>query len=208
MLVTAGGVVGAVATLVVTDRDPGHAPVVLATVLVAVIVAVITAVTTDRRQARQVAHERELADLDDLRGVLDKAATWLHRTSYVLDDFYGKVHLSYVQSEDGQRMTARLRKCGRELDALYERLSVRLGREHPVTRTFKNADDAVLHTWRAILMLALEQTPDGDPYAARQVREHERERRDDVERSRQTFKTAWERFVEAAEVAAGARLSG
>src|SRR4051812_21148145 len=49
-LPVSAGVIGAVLALLVTDRDPGHTPTVLATAVVAVVVAAITAVATDRRQ--------------------------------------------------------------------------------------------------------------------------------------------------------------
>jgi hypothetical protein len=45
-----------------TDRNPGHTPTVLVTAAVAVLGVAITAITTDRRQDRQLAHERERQD--------------------------------------------------------------------------------------------------------------------------------------------------
>jgi hypothetical protein len=121
----------------------------------AIVVAVITWVSSDRRQDRalvaererqsaQLTHDRELADLADLRELLDEAArafqrateagpsrSWLAETegSDVWATFSGTV--DKLMSSDG------------ELDALIVRLSVRLGREHVITASLVAAGRAL-----------------------------------------------------------------
>jgi hypothetical protein len=98
-----------------------------------------------------------------------------------------------------------LGEYGRELDALLERLAVRLGPEHDAVRAFKAADEAVLRIWRAAGLLRLEPESDGDEAAERQIQRLSRERRT---RSKKTAprSTPRECFVAAAHAAAGSRL--
>ncbi|MGI9098542.1 MAG: hypothetical protein ACR2H2_08655 [Solirubrobacteraceae bacterium] len=117
--------------------------------------AIITWVSSDRRQERalvaererqlaKLAHDRELADLTDLRALLDEAARVLHRgkvacpsVSRLIDtedaEVWGEFHNTFEE----------LLMARGQLEALSVRLSVRLGREHEITAAFLAADDAV-----------------------------------------------------------------
>jgi hypothetical protein len=139
-------VVGALATLLATDRDPGHTPTVLATAVVAVIVAAITAVTTDRRQDRSLSaeqyrltirhqHERIMSDLEELRRVLDDAlaaGTQLRG--------YARLVLHTMGDEPESDELAHL-WWGNAHAAIAQggRLQVRLGQDHAAARTYLQA---------------------------------------------------------------------
>jgi hypothetical protein len=96
-----------------------------------------------------------------VRDVLDQAVVTLHHVAYALDDVrsYFTAHgpTGFAHSEDGTRVYTALGEHGRELDALYERLSIRLGRDHPAVAQFKVADEAVLDI---SLTLVIERTVD------------------------------------------------
>ena len=121
----------------------------------AVLVATIAAVTAGRRQRQalaaeglrhrqsleaennrhdaQLAHARELADLADLRLLLDEAASTLHEARYAKDG----LRVAFIQhgrslGESAPEVRTDLNKAGTELDALAARLRVRLGTTDPI----------------------------------------------------------------------------
>lgn len=108
--------------------------------------------------------------------------------------------------DEGTDVYKKLGAQGRELDALLERLAIRLGREHPAVAAFKDADDAVLAISRAAGLLRLGPEADGHEAAARQIHRLNDEKRTEVERRRETFDSARERFLDAAQQAAGSHL--
>jgi len=124
------------------------------TALVAVVIAVIAAWTAGRRQKRQLraagerqqgqlAHDRELADLDDLRGVLDDAALTLNRASRA-HRLVGACVLREPMDREALSESEREIRAAREpCDALLARLWVRLGQEDPVTEAFAHATGAL-----------------------------------------------------------------
>jgi hypothetical protein len=88
------------------------------------IVAAIAIVLGWRQQGRGLRHGRHLADLENLRMVLDGAATALHTTAYALD----RVRLRLTQHAQGFSTATRERsdsvgRAGEGLDALVERLT-------------------------------------------------------------------------------------
>lgn len=174
-------------------------------------VAVAAIIATWHQHSRGLGHERKLADLASVRDLLDEAAVALHRVTYVLDDVrssltqYGGVR--FFKTDDGTTTYEQLGEHGRELDALLERLSVRLGPEHEAVSAFKAADEAVLQVWRAAGLLRLEPESDGDEAASRQIERLNNEKRDAIEGDRGAFDAARERFVAAAHGAAGSRLA-
>jgi hypothetical protein len=106
-------VVGGTAAVTATAASSYVAPILA--FVGAILVAVIAAVTADRRQRRaltaegarhdaslraesgrqvtQLEHSRGLADLADLRSLLDEVATALHQARYAADE----VRLQYIQ---------------------------------------------------------------------------------------------------------------
>lgn len=107
------------------------------------------------RQAARLAHERHLADLADLRKLLDEAAVALHRADYIRADVKLAV-IQYGGKLDEWLPEAResLNERGRALDALAARLAVRLGFNERVVRAFEAANEALLTMTRRTNYLA------------------------------------------------------
>jgi hypothetical protein len=180
-------------------------------IIVSGTVALAAIVATWHQHVRSLGHERTLADLANVRDILDEAAVALHETAYLLDDLlsYLTQHggVSFFKTEDGTAIYKALGGRGRELDALLERLSVRLGSDHHVVSAFNAADAATLGIWRAAGLLRDEPEADGNPAAANQIRKLNDQKRGEIEAFREQFDTARKAFVSAAHTAAGSRLS-
>jgi hypothetical protein len=179
-------------------------------IIVSGVVAVAAIAATWHQSLRGLGHERKLVDLDNVRDILDEAAVALHASAYVLDDVrsdltqYGGV--TFFKTDAGSKIYKLLGSQGRGLDALIERLSVRLGRDCDVVVAFKAADEAVLGVWQAVGLLRLEPEGDGSSSAASALRELNDQKRREVEAHREAFAAAREKFVAAAYNLAGARL--
>ena len=110
----------------------------------ALIVAFVTALTTDRRQANalrvererqaaQLRHAREMADLADVRALLDEAASALYRAdrvrrkvvplNWIAGDVLAPAEIRKIFPEVPIHLVA----ARDDLDALAARLAVRLG---------------------------------------------------------------------------------
>lgn len=125
----------------------------------ALVLAIIAAETADTRQQRQIeaererhlatlTHARELADLADLRGLLDEAAAVLHRAdkaAFTLADAYA----TDGAEVDGERQT-KLATEVYALDDLEPRLEVRLGRSAPAARAFAESTSAAINVVQAV----------------------------------------------------------
>jgi hypothetical protein len=162
------------------------------TVVGAVVVAVITAITTNRRQREALRHDRELADLNDLRSLLDEAAVAFRRSRDKFDNLVKRFEEHGKEVPDKCRKE--LAKVGRTMLALEARLIVRLGEEGPVTRPFGDACQEMLNAWHGVSDLELEDASD----------EEIAEKLVDVKRSKKVFDEAWEEFAAAAQNRAGA----
>jgi hypothetical protein len=128
--------------------------------IAAIIVAVVTAKTTNKRQERQLsaaaerdqrqldareaeqtkqlAHDRGLADLADLRALLDKAASALFKA-------HPAELVSLRLSSGARRLDQKqmIEAATDRLDELQTRLSVRLGARDEVTLLYGNAIQAL-----------------------------------------------------------------
>jgi hypothetical protein len=146
-----------------------------ATLVAAIGLALITVYTTNRRlseervrqevdlageaerQGAALAHERELADLADLRMLLGEAALALDLARDARDE----LHVAVM--EHGRALSTdvkdRVAELGRTLVALSSRLLVRLGPDDPITARFTEASLAMLTTWRQVTYL-IDDTPD------------------------------------------------
>jgi hypothetical protein len=124
------------------------------TILAAVVIAVIAAWTAGTRQKRQLnaqgerqgeqlAHARELADLDDLRRVLDDAALALDRAAQTHRPVGALVLTDPIHREDLAESLEEIRVARQTCDALLARLRVRLGRDDPVTKAFAQPAQAL-----------------------------------------------------------------
>jgi hypothetical protein len=112
------------------------------------------------RQAAQLRHDRELADLADLRALLDKAATALHRADYARADVRQGVTMHGRKiKEDRPEAVPTLNECGQELDAMAARLAIRLGADDDVAKAFRDADEALLAISRELAWLE-DETPE------------------------------------------------
>jgi hypothetical protein len=100
------------------------------------------------RLDKQLAHDRRLADLADLRGVLDEAAIALDRAAQAHRPVGARVladPLNYEGLRESQREIQEVRET---CDALLARLRIRLGQDDPVTKGFAQPTEA-LHTLEA-----------------------------------------------------------
>jgi hypothetical protein len=155
-------------------------------------------------------HEREVVDLDNVRDVLDDAAVALHRIAYVLDDVRSRLVTNrpapFFHSGEGTELFKRLGNHGEALDALVERVSVRLGREHEVAKALSAADGAFLKIYRAAGALRLESLDDDSEAARRQIEKIEQEKKEAIGLNRERFDKGREWFIASAHRLAGARL--
>jgi hypothetical protein len=159
---------------------------------------------------RGLAHQRKLADLENVRGVLDDAAALLHRTAYELDRVrfeVGAHGAAFFRDEGRTEVYERLGRCGEEADALTERVAVRLGREQPAVKAFAETNEAALAIYRALGSLRLYVEPPPDPgHGAAQVRRLVDEKRVEIETRRGDFDRRRDVFMSAAQLTAGAQL--
>jgi hypothetical protein len=117
-----------------------------------VAVAAITAWTTNRRQREALAHARELADLADLRRLLDEAAVALDRA--IPADRNAVLHA------DVYELASQMSVDATALDALHARLSVRLGPRHDLTVTLGEAAASVRALGDALYPTGLRRAAD------------------------------------------------
>jgi hypothetical protein len=135
------------------------------------IVAFVTWISADRRQglalgaererqAAALAHARELADLSDVRAVLDAASGDLYQASYVRREVQDAFlsHGLHVVDRANDSMV-KFAGALRELDALHARLVVRLGRDHGATKAFVAATDELRALAVALSMAHGDDTP-------------------------------------------------
>jgi hypothetical protein len=175
-------------------------------------VAVAAIVAGELRHRRSLGQARELADLDSVRGVLDEAAAALHEAEYALDDVrttlmaYG---LGFFEDEEREKPYRALRRDGKNLDRLLERMRIRLGRGHEAVAAFNAANVAVLEAFRVLKLVKLEGRPTrGDEAAERSVASFLVEQREKLDSERNGFDARRIEFIDAAQRAAGAKLPG
>lgn len=115
------------------------------TVAGALVVALITAVTTNRRQREALNHDRALADLSDLRKLLDEVAITLRRA----EDVFNNLALRF--EEHGKELPRgpikRFAKSGKEVLEVRARLGVRLGEDETVVQCLEKAVKAMQEAW-------------------------------------------------------------
>jgi hypothetical protein len=152
-----------------------------------------------RQGSRTEGHERTLADLAATREVIEQGAIHLHHIAYALDDvkqnLVGKAEAAHEE----------LKVLGRTYDELVERMKVRLGPEHEVTRKFVGADEAVLEAYRALEMIVLEPPAD-EPSAQRERHAAIDQQRQRVTAARDRFDVHRREFIDAAARTGGAKL--
>jgi hypothetical protein len=185
----------------------------------AIIVAIVTWFSTDRRQARELradarkqeralaaegkrqaaalAHARELADLSDMRKLLDEASVTLHRAAYATGVFRVRfLHHGLNVSEKAPTAVQDLYEIGKELDTLTACLAVRLGRDHDVAREFAAADAEMLALYQTVIAIIGLVPP-----------EDRQEMREAVDKAGRDFAEHRSSFEAAAITFAGSRLT-
>lgn len=180
-----------------------------ATLAAALGLAFVTIYTTNRRlwaerdrHIRDLDHDRELADLSDLRALLDEAATVIDRARAARHEAEVKVRMASAQGIPEQRRRQYVDDASTEIEqtviplvAMNARLRVRLGADDPITTALR---DAVTHlqmmSFQTMFLQWLDDDDAGDDSAERARREGE------------NFEHASEMFFAAAVQRAGARI--
>jgi hypothetical protein len=88
----------------------------------------------NRRHARQLAHERALADKRELRALLDDASVLVRRTIWAQANL-----LDALQEHNPEQLSERvetLQHFGEEASLMFGRISLRLGADHLITRAY------------------------------------------------------------------------
>jgi hypothetical protein len=195
--------VGAVAALWLTDTDPGRTSTTLMTAAIALLVAGITAITTDGRQERQLnheeqalgaqlAHDRIILDLNELRTVLDDARS--AAVALVDERWPGLVTLCRDQDPNaGAHLALEWRTSHLEALRHEGRLSLRLGHAHEVTTAYHATLEALWKTVRDIRQMARNRQTDlVESRANSGLREFERALDDFTEKARRKVGSARE----------------
>jgi hypothetical protein len=115
-------------------------------------------VAESERQVATLAHDRALADLEDLRRLLDEATLGLERANRFQETLVN----SWQWSDDAvpEEIARAVDEQVDELFALNARLVVRLGTEDPISIEFEEASDSFFLTRGAFLVGAY-ATPAG-----------------------------------------------
>jgi hypothetical protein len=151
-----------------------------ATVIAALIIALITAKTTSSRQERQLVaeaqrqreelqartdgqkrqldHARELADLADLRKLLDEFAVAIDRGRAAREEMVLLAqtarHVRATLDQQVKETADPAKDAGQELLALTMRLRVRLGESNRITSAADEVNDAMHAMWQQVELLA------------------------------------------------------
>jgi hypothetical protein len=116
-------------------------------------------------QARQLAHDRELADLDDLRGLLDEATLVLDRAAAVCTKAtagFGALarHTGEERHKRSNRIEEMLDDARHQMDPPLARLQVRVGSDDDIVESFNRASVALLKMATKVLLHRAEDDAD------------------------------------------------
>jgi hypothetical protein len=173
------------------------------------VVALAAIANAGYQQNRGRAHDRELSDLEAVRSALAEAAAVLHRSEYALDDALSTLRAwgaAFFEDEERAKPYFRLEEIGREADLLKGRLRILFGPTHPVALRFDDANTAMLDAFRALGMIKVEPPAERGTPEREEIRGWAKEQRERMETAHKNFGIAQGQFIEAAHVAAGARL--
>jgi hypothetical protein len=152
-----------------------------------------------RERGRTLEHERRINDVGAVRDVIEEGAVALHRDAYTLDDLRGP------SSRSREDVYAALREFGQRYDELSERMRVRLGPEHEVTRKFVGAGEAVLDIFRALGLMGHEE-PAEEEWVRRDVARFMDEQWQRIDAAYERFDQHSKEFIAAAARLAAAKL--
>jgi hypothetical protein len=182
--------------------------VAIAAIVAPSAVAIAAIIVGYKQQSRGLEHERKLADLANVRDLIDDAAVHLHRVEYALDAVrrhLGRNQFRFFADAEGQELFLAVERAGEEFDVLRERLAVRLGEDHEAVTRITEANQAVPEIFRALERLKL--LP--DPKSRLEERQIERLfKRNDakITAQREAFDGGRREFMHAAQRTAGAQL--
>lgn len=158
------------------------------------VVAVVAIVAAFRQQRLALAHQRELADLSNTRGVFDDAAVALHDASVALSGLERALFTggAAFRSTFPEALPA-AESATETLKSILGRLGVRLPADHVAITAFAKAHNAAREATNA---MATQQTGLGSPFTAYPTVQDEHQRLID----------ATDGFMRAATKTVGARL--
>jgi hypothetical protein len=84
-------------------------------------------------------HQREEADLADVRAIIDDATVTLHRADFGARDFIDAIEADPARASGASDFRAVVREWAEALSAPHERLAVRLGLGHPAVEAINSA---------------------------------------------------------------------
>jgi hypothetical protein len=183
---------------------------IISVTLSSIIALASIAASVWRDRQRQI-HERGIADRASVGDLLSRTAAVLHKAEYAIDDALSSL-LAYgaamFDTDHPNRMAPydKLEEVGQEFDEVLGQVRIRLGPEHPATKSLEEADVAFLDSFRAMGMIHMEDPAIKGTYAEQEVRDFVRRERDRANRGRDNFKIAQEQFVVRAHAAAGVHL--
>lgn len=176
-----------------------------ASVVVSGVVALASLSATVWQHRRGLQHQRKLADLENVRSVLDDAAAELHAVQLVLSDVRSQVGAqgaSWWRNDEGTKAWMELGELAKRLEALTARLSVRFGRSHSVVEALGSAEMAVWVVYQTG-GLVRHGPFDHDPAKGEAW---ERDMRDATLTRCDRFRPLWNTFIDEAQRVAGAEL--
>lgn len=120
-----------------------HIPAAIAAAT-ALAVAAATAVTTDQRLDKQLRHDRQAAERESLRAVLDEATDSLSRAKRAYETIF-TLHENACPRETKQARAAfdDRRATMERVFATRDRLLIRLGEEHRVFKAYRDSVKAL-----------------------------------------------------------------
>jgi hypothetical protein len=160
------------------------------------VVALTTIGVTVWLTTRRFSHERQLTDLAELRAVLDDAAIALHQASYARAELFeafqgGKT--GFPQFPEGRANSV---ATAERLDALIERLTLRLGETDSTTAALSRSAEAFSK------MLGATSHREGAPPDTVDLPQRE----EALECGSGEFEVAWQEFRAAASAAVAVQL--
>jgi hypothetical protein len=179
--------------------------VAIISVVLSSVVALAAIIAGARQHRRGLGHEREMADLESVRGSLVDTATILHRAEYAIDDVWLAVTAhgvtiyepGYPERSDA---VAPLREVGRELDQAIGHFRVQLGPCSSATVALEQVGAALLAAYRSVRGIRYRVDARGAPILRVEARNEKLVEK--FEKDRDDYKVA----VERAHAVAGARL--
>jgi hypothetical protein len=147
-------------------------------------------------------HDRTLADLAAVRAIVEDGAVHLHHVAYALDP------VKQDPRGNASKALAVLGPLGEKYDEVSERMKVRLGPEHEVTRKYVGAGEAALDATRAVQRIAVLHVPhlEQGGLAAKQALALMEKDEAVLAKARSRFDVHRREFIDAAARMAGARL--